>query len=59
VPTYDVDDATRRLRAATFEAKRAGMVVRACAAQVQYLAGEVLPLDITATGAGRAYAGAP
>jgi acyl-CoA reductase-like NAD-dependent aldehyde dehydrogenase len=40
-------------RAATFEAKRVGTFIRACAAQVQHLAGEVLPLDVTATGAGR------
>jgi acyl-CoA reductase-like NAD-dependent aldehyde dehydrogenase len=40
-------------RAATFEAKRVGAFVRACAAQLPHLAGEVLPLDATATGAGR------
>ena len=40
-------------RAATFEAKRAGAFIRACAAQVPHLNGEVLPLDATAAGAGR------
>ena len=40
-------------RAATFEAKRVGIFMRACAAQVPHLNGEVLPLDVTATGAGR------
>jgi len=40
-------------RAATFEAKRAGLFIRACAAQVPHILGEVLPLDVTATGAGR------
>src|SRR5580700_7890772 len=40
-------------RAATFEAKRAGTFIRACAAQLPHLMGEVLPLDVTATGAGR------
>ncbi len=40
-------------RAATFEAKRAGLFIRACAAQVPHIMGEVLPLDVTATGAGR------
>ena len=40
-------------RAATFEAKRVGTFIRACAAQVPHLAGEVLPLDVTAAGAGR------
>ena len=40
-------------RAATFEAKRVGAFIRACAAQVPHLMGEVLPLDVTATGAGR------
>jgi acyl-CoA reductase-like NAD-dependent aldehyde dehydrogenase len=40
-------------RAATFEAKRAGTFIRACAAQVAHLGGEVLPLDVTAQGAGR------
>src|SRR5262249_57989597 len=39
--------------AATFEAKRVGPFIRACAAQVPHLAGEVLPLDVTAAGAGR------
>src|ERR1044071_1594050 len=40
-------------RAATFEAKRVGTFMRACAAQVPHLMGEVLPLDMTAAGAGR------
>jgi acyl-CoA reductase-like NAD-dependent aldehyde dehydrogenase len=40
-------------RAATFEAKRVGAFVRACAAQLPHLAGEVLPLDAAAAGAGR------
>ncbi len=40
-------------RAATFEAKRVGTFMRACAAQVPHLMGEVLPLDTTAAGAGR------
>src|SRR5215472_11718843 len=40
-------------RAATFEAKRVGTFIRACAAQVPHLMGEVLPLDVTAAGAGR------
>src|SRR5436305_2566664 len=40
-------------RAATFEAKRVGTFMRACAAQLPHLMGEVLPLDVTATGAGR------
>jgi acyl-CoA reductase-like NAD-dependent aldehyde dehydrogenase len=40
-------------RAATFEARRVGAFMRACAAQVPHLMGEVLPLDATAAGAGR------
>jgi acyl-CoA reductase-like NAD-dependent aldehyde dehydrogenase len=40
-------------RAATFEAKRAGAFIRACAAQLSHLGGEVLPLDAIAAGAGR------
>lgn len=40
-------------RAATFEAKRAGAFIRACVAQLPHLSGEVLPLDVAATGAGR------
>ena len=40
-------------RAATFEAKRAGAFIRACAAQLPHLMGEVLPLDVAATGVGR------
>ncbi len=40
-------------RAATFEAKRAGQFMRACAAQLPHLAGEVLPLDVTPLGVGR------
>ena len=40
-------------RAATFEAKRAGQLLRACATQLPHLGGEVLPLDTTPLGAGR------
>jgi acyl-CoA reductase-like NAD-dependent aldehyde dehydrogenase len=40
-------------RAATFEAKRVGAFIRACAAQVPHLSGEVLQLDAAAMGAGR------
>jgi acyl-CoA reductase-like NAD-dependent aldehyde dehydrogenase len=40
-------------RAATFEAKRAGAFIRACAAQLPHINGEVLPLDAAAAGAGR------
>jgi acyl-CoA reductase-like NAD-dependent aldehyde dehydrogenase len=40
-------------RAATFEAKRAGQFIRACAAQLPHLLGEVVPLDTTPLGAGR------
>src|SRR5579863_5572697 len=40
-------------RAATFEAKRAGAFIRACAAQLSQMGGEVLPLDTVAAGAGR------
>jgi acyl-CoA reductase-like NAD-dependent aldehyde dehydrogenase len=40
-------------RASTFEAKRAGAFIRACAAQLPHLMGEVLPLDANAAGAGR------
>src|SRR6266852_8323728 len=40
-------------RAATFEAKRVGAFIRACAAQVPHLSGEVLALDAAAAGAGR------
>ena len=40
-------------RAATFEAKRVGAFIRACAAQLPHLGGEVLPLDAALTGAGR------
>jgi acyl-CoA reductase-like NAD-dependent aldehyde dehydrogenase len=40
-------------RAATFEAKRAGSFIRACAALLPHLGGEVLPLDAMAAGAGR------
>ncbi len=48
-----IRDIGKPRRAATFEAKRAGIFIRACAAQVPHLNGEVLPLDVTATGAGR------
>ena len=40
-------------RAATFEARRVGAFIRACAAQVPHMNGEVLPLDASAQGAGR------
>ncbi|MGB6537963.1 MAG: aldehyde dehydrogenase family protein, partial [Xanthobacteraceae bacterium] len=40
-------------RASTFEARRAGAFIRACAAQLPHLNGEVLPLDVAANGAGR------
>jgi acyl-CoA reductase-like NAD-dependent aldehyde dehydrogenase len=48
-----IRDIGKPRRAATFEAKRAGAFIRACAAQVPHLNGEVLPLDVAATGAGR------
>src|SRR5215213_7767587 len=48
-----IRDIGKPRRAATFEAKRAGAFIRACAAQVSHLGGEVLPLDVTAQGAGR------
>ncbi|MEA2937824.1 MAG: hypothetical protein QOC56_1328, partial [Alphaproteobacteria bacterium] len=48
-----IRDIGKPRRAATFEAKRAGAFIRACAAQVPHLNGEVLPLDAAATGAGR------
>ena len=40
-------------RAATFEHKRSGAFLRACAIQLPHLLGEVLPLDLTALGANR------
>jgi acyl-CoA reductase-like NAD-dependent aldehyde dehydrogenase len=40
-------------RAARFEARRVGAFIRACAAQLPHLWGEVLPLDAAAAGAGR------
>src|SRR5713101_8317804 len=40
-------------RASTFEAKRAGVFIRACAAQVPHIMGEVLPLVVSAAGASR------
>src|SRR5438105_9572830 len=40
-------------RAATFDATRVGTFCRACAAQLPHPRGEVLPLDMTAAGAGR------
>src|SRR5262249_20845577 len=43
----------RRRRAAPLEVKRVGTFMRACAAHLPHLMGEVLPLDVTATGAGR------
>ena len=48
-----IRDIGKPRRAATFEAKRAGAFIRACAAQVPHLMGEVLPLDVTPAGAGR------
>src|SRR6187455_654632 len=48
-----IRDIGKPRRAATFEAKRAGAFIRACAAQLPHLNGEVLPLDVAATGAGR------
>src|SRR5215203_603263 len=48
-----IRDIGKPRRAATFEAKRAGAFIRACAAQVSHLGGEVLPLDVTVQGAGR------
>jgi acyl-CoA reductase-like NAD-dependent aldehyde dehydrogenase len=40
-------------RAATFEAKRAVQLIRACATQLPHLNGEVLPLDVSALGTDR------
>jgi acyl-CoA reductase-like NAD-dependent aldehyde dehydrogenase len=40
-------------RAATFEHKRSGAFLRACAIQLPHLNGEVLPLDLNALGANR------
>jgi acyl-CoA reductase-like NAD-dependent aldehyde dehydrogenase len=40
-------------RAATFEAKRAVQLIRACATQLPHLNGEVLPLDVSALGSDR------
>ncbi len=40
-------------RAATFEAKRGPQFLRACAAQLPHMNGEVLPMDVTAMGANR------
>ena len=40
-------------RASTSRRKRAGAFIRACAAQLPHINGEVLPLDATPTGAGR------
>ncbi len=48
-----IRDIGKPRRAATFEAKRAGAFIRACVAQVPHINGEVLPLDVAATGAGR------
>jgi acyl-CoA reductase-like NAD-dependent aldehyde dehydrogenase len=48
-----IRDIGKPRRAATFEAKRAGAFVRACARQAAHINGEVLPLDVAATGAGR------
>jgi acyl-CoA reductase-like NAD-dependent aldehyde dehydrogenase len=40
-------------RAATFEHKRSGAFLRACAIQLPHMQGEVLPLDLTALGVNR------
>src|SRR5438874_11115763 len=48
-----IRDIGKPRRAATFESKRAGAFIRACAAQLPHLTGEVLPLDASAAGAGR------
>src|SRR5712691_9441318 len=40
-------------RAATFEHRRSGVFMRACAAQLPHMNGEVLPLDLTPLGANR------
>jgi len=40
-------------RAATFEHKRSGAFLRACAIQLPHMQGEVLPLDLNALGANR------
>src|SRR5712672_1669707 len=40
-------------RAATFEHKRSGAFLRACAIQLPHMLGEVLPLDLTALGVNR------
>ncbi|MCC6887550.1 MAG: aldehyde dehydrogenase family protein [Hyphomicrobiales bacterium] len=48
-----IRDIGKPRRAATFEAKRAGAFIRACAAQLPHIGGEVLPLDAAPTGAGR------
>ena len=48
-----IRDIGKPRRAATFESKRAGAFIRACAAQVPHINGEVLPLDVSAQGAGR------
>jgi acyl-CoA reductase-like NAD-dependent aldehyde dehydrogenase len=40
-------------RAATFEHKRSGAFLRACAIQLPHMNGEVLPLDLNALGANR------
>ena len=40
-------------RAATFEHKRSGAFLRACAIQLPHINGEVLPLDLNALGANR------
>src|SRR5438094_3194334 len=48
-----IRDIGKPRRAATFESKRAGAFIRACAAQLPHINGEVLPLDASAQGAGR------
>ncbi len=48
-----VGDIGKPRRASTFEAKRTVAFMRAVAAEVQGLRGEMLPLDVSATGANR------
>ncbi len=48
-----IRDIGKPRRAATFESKRAGAFIRACAAQLPHINGELLPLDVSAQGAGR------
>lgn len=48
-----VTDIGKPRRAATFEAQRSAQFLRACAAEVLNFAGEMVPVDAAATGAGR------